>query len=228
MAGTAGGLVTANTYRNLFRRHATTFVPPSLRFDRTEPGAGERSIMNESTDSLRALLADLTQVAAAPLAQQAVYPLFLKLHDGPPPADLGGNVRRGQAARPGMDRQDYTVGVTRDTPMLNAPKPVRLDVALRVWSAVFPWERARGLSRCPKRLLEEGVDESGKMIPQFESVSFDANVDFDAPQEDETSATRVVADARGIRFVFEVCAWLPAFGFLAVLLPRRREMLALG
>ena len=38
----------------------------------------------------------------------------------------------------------------------------------------------------------------------------------------------LVADARGIRFVFEVCAWLPAFGLLAIMLPRRREMLALG
>jgi FSR family fosmidomycin resistance protein-like MFS transporter len=38
----------------------------------------------------------------------------------------------------------------------------------------------------------------------------------------------LVADARGIRFVFEICAWLPAFGLLAILLPRRRELLALG
>ena len=36
----------------------------------------------------------------------------------------------------------------------------------------------------------------------------------------------LVADARGIRFVFEVCAWLPAFGLLAIVLPSRREMVA--
>lgn len=31
-----------------------------------------------------------------------------------------------------------------------------------------------------------------------------------------------VADARGIAFVFQICAWLPAMGLLTVLLPRRR------
>jgi FSR family fosmidomycin resistance protein-like MFS transporter len=31
-----------------------------------------------------------------------------------------------------------------------------------------------------------------------------------------------VADARGIAFVFQVCAWLPAMGLLTILLPRRR------
>jgi FSR family fosmidomycin resistance protein-like MFS transporter len=31
-----------------------------------------------------------------------------------------------------------------------------------------------------------------------------------------------VADARGIAFVFRICAWLPAMGLLTILLPRRR------
>jgi MFS transporter, FSR family, fosmidomycin resistance protein len=30
----------------------------------------------------------------------------------------------------------------------------------------------------------------------------------------------IVADARGIEFVYKVCAWLPALGLLTILLPR--------
>jgi FSR family fosmidomycin resistance protein-like MFS transporter len=36
------------------------------------------------------------------------------------------------------------------------------------------------------------------------------------------AALGLLADARGIAFVFGLCAWLPAMGLLTILLPRRR------
>jgi MFS transporter, FSR family, fosmidomycin resistance protein len=38
----------------------------------------------------------------------------------------------------------------------------------------------------------------------------------------------VLADARGIEWVYRVCAFLPLLGLLAILLPRRREFVAVG
>lgn len=35
----------------------------------------------------------------------------------------------------------------------------------------------------------------------------------------------VLADLRGIGFVYALCAWMPALGLLTILLPRRREMM---
>lgn len=35
----------------------------------------------------------------------------------------------------------------------------------------------------------------------------------------------LLADARGIRYVYELCAWLPVLGLLTVFLPRRRELM---
>ena len=35
----------------------------------------------------------------------------------------------------------------------------------------------------------------------------------------------VLADLRGIDFVYALCAWMPALGLLTILLPRRREMM---
>ncbi|MDO9524486.1 MAG: MFS transporter [Gemmobacter sp.] len=35
----------------------------------------------------------------------------------------------------------------------------------------------------------------------------------------------ILADARGIAYVYQLCAWFPVFGLLAILLPKRREMM---
>jgi FSR family fosmidomycin resistance protein-like MFS transporter len=40
------------------------------------------------------------------------------------------------------------------------------------------------------------------------------------------AALGLLADARGIVAVFEICAWLPAAGLLAVFLPRRAALRA--
>ena len=39
------------------------------------------------------------------------------------------------------------------------------------------------------------------------------------------AALGVLADVRGIEYVYQVCAWLPALGLLTILLPKRREMM---
>jgi FSR family fosmidomycin resistance protein-like MFS transporter len=38
----------------------------------------------------------------------------------------------------------------------------------------------------------------------------------------------VMADWRGIAWVFQVCAFLPAFGLITILLPRRGQLIAAG
>ena len=133
------------------------------------------NIVNESCLPLLDLLRELREAVRAPLTDASVAPLYIR-------------------ARPNPSSSVVRHAVASRLPVFGSSAPVTSQIAVAVWNAVLPWERAQGLSGVPAEVLQSA---EGRGFP-YPRIWEDMK---DRAWDEGGDGHGIVSPARGMIFV---------------------------